>query len=411
MRRIIHTCGLLICLIACQPNSLDSVQTGAPIYIAASIGDEVMTKAPYVPKNNQGQMVESPSPEYPLQTDVWGSTDQFIFKEEFYDAEKKQPCNGSDDSGKVAIHTDATFQSGEPQLLRAAIYNKDTKPTVYFVAFSPMSQEVEKWTTEDGKTASFVFSGNDDVMFAPQVKGTYAQDYSKSPLLHFSHLLTWLRLEFKAESKEVSDSWGAIRSMTLKSSNKVTINLEEQAYQTDQSTQVSTYDFEGKDNVGKDNIFFAPEKIDMNFYKVIDEDSYVGSQVTSVKKYTDEVFPQVSDKKLIPYLQTEELAYVLCAPVTGQGKIVVDGEDVDSPEYYIDLDTEKRTVSIPVDLRVFNQTANKEEPFLENSRGCQFTITLNFKMGNTVYVACSANNWKVGGLVIGGIGDDELQTN
>ena len=60
-------------------------------------------------------------------------------------------------------------------------------------------------------------------------------------------------------------------------------------------------------------------------------------------------------------------------PVTGHGKIVVDGEDVDSPEYYIDLVTDKRTVSIPIDLRV-----GKEEPFLESTRGLQFTISLNF---------------------------------
>ena len=196
--------------------------------------------------------------------------------------------------------------------------------------------------------------------------------------------------------------------MTIRSSKTVTINLSQEAYtanQTNQNTTTYTYDW---DNTG--NIVFASEKVNMNFYKVIEEDSYVGSQVTNVKKYTDDVFPQDSDNQLIPYLQTEELAYVMCAPVTGQGKIVVDGQDVDSPEYYIDLVTEKRTVSIPVDLRVLDDS-NNEVAFLDNTRGRQFTITLNFKMGNTVYVACSANDWQVGGLVIGGIGDNELQTN
>ena len=408
MRRIIHISALLLCLISCQQNGLDTVQAGAPIYISASIGDDPLTKAPYMPKNNLGEMIETPSPEYPLQTDVWGSTASFEFTEKFYDQDKTKPYDGSADNGEVAIHTDATFQSGEPQLLRAAIYNKSTKPTVYFVAFSPMSQGAEKWSTTDGTSATYVFSGNDDVMFAPQVEGTYAQDYSKSPLLHFRHLLTWLRLEFKAESKEVSDSWGEIKSMTIRSSKTVTINLSQEAYtanQTNQNTTTYTYDW---DNTG--NIVFASEKVNMNFYKVIEEDSYVGSQVTNVKKYTDDVFPQDSDNQLIPYLQTEELAYVMCAPVTGQGKIVVDGQDVDSPEYYIDLVTEKRTVSIPVDLRVLDDS-NNEVAFLDNTRGRQFTITLNFKMGNTVYVACSANDWQVGGLVIGGIGDNELQTN
>lgn len=394
-------------MIACQQNGLDTPQTGAPVYLAATVGDDVQTKAPYMPKNNQGQMVETPSPEYPLHTDVWGSTDPYIFVEEFYDQENTRPCDGSAEDGKVAIHTDATFQSSDPQLLRAAIYNQDTKPTVYFVAFSPMSQGTERWVAAyGGQSASFVFSGNDDVMFAPQVEGTYAQEFSKSPLLHFRHLLTWLRLEFRAESKEVSDSWGSITSMTIRSRNKVTVALSEKSYQTDPSTLAISYDFDGADN-----IVFDPEEVNMNFYKVIEEDSYAGSQVTVVKKYTDDIFPQGSENNLIPYLQTEELAYVLCAPATGQGKIVVGGEDVDSHEYYIDLVTEKRTVSIPIDLRVFNDVTGKAEPFLGSSRGLQFTITLNFKMGNTVYVACSANDWKVGGLVISGIGDNELQTN
>lgn len=394
MRRIIHI-SLLICLISCQQNGLDAVQVGAPVYIAASVGGDSMTKAPYMPKNNQGHMVETPSPEYPLMTDVWGSTVPYKFTEEFYDQEKTRPCDGSDEYGKVAIHTDATFQSGDPQLLRAAIYNKNTKPTVYFVAFSPISQGAEKWVaSEDGKSASFVFSGNDDVMFAPQVEGTYAQEYSKSPLLHFRHLLTWLKLEFKAESKEVSDSWGAVRSMTIRSKNKVTVDLTEQSYNAD----TSLYDFDDQDNIS-----FSGELVNMNFYKVIEEDSYVGSQVTLVKKYTDDVFPQVSGNTLIPYLRSEELAYVLCAPVTGHGKIVVDGVDVDSPEYYIDLVTDKRTVSIPIDLRV-----GKEEPFLKSTRGLQFTISLNFKMGNTIHLTTTVNDWKVGGLVIGGLGDNDL---
>lgn len=399
MRRIIHI-SLLICLISCQQNGLDAVQVGAPIYVAASVGGSTMTKAPYMPMDNQGHMIETPSPEYPLMTDVWGSTEAYEFTEKFYDPEEKtRPWDGSDESGKVAIHTDATFQSGDPQLLRAAIYNKNTKPTVYFVAFSPISHGAEKWVaSDDGKSASFVFSGNDDVMFAPQVEGRYAQEFSKSPLLHFRHLLTWLRIEFKAESKEVSDSWGAIQSMTIRTKNKVTVDLTEDAYQKDPFA----YDFDGQDNIVFSN------DADMYFYKVVEEDSYVGSQVTVVKKYTDDIFPQAGINKNVPYLQTEELAYVLCAPVKGQGKIVENGEEVDSPEYYIDLVTQKRTVSIPIDLRVLDNTA-KEVAFMGSTRGLQFTITLNFKMGNTIYLTSSVQDWKVGGLAVGNIGDGNIQ--
>lgn len=389
MRRIIHI-SLLICLISCQQNGLDAVQVGAPIYVAASVGGDSMTKAPYMPKNNQGHMIETPSPEHPLKTDVWGSTTSYIFTEEFYDQEKTRPCDGSDESGKVAIHTDATFQSGDPQLLRAAIYNKNTKPTVYFVAFSPISQGAEKWVaSEDGESASFVFSGNDDVMFAPQVEGTYAQEYSKSPLLHFRHLLTWLRVEMQAESKEVSDSWGAIKSMTIRSNSNVKIDLQKEAYNND-----GTYNFE--------NVVFS-EETDLNFYKTIEEESYDGAQVTMKKKFTDEVFTDIN----VPYLKKEELAYVLCAPVVGTDKKVVDGEEIDAEEYVITISTDKRNVAIPVDIR--HMVSGVVQPFLGSTRCMQFTLSLNFKMGNTIYLTSSVQDWKVGGLVVGNIGDGNIQ--
>lgn len=389
MRRIIHI-SLLICLISCQQNGLDTVQVGAPIYVAASVGGSTMTKAPYMPMDNQGHMVETPSPEHPLKTDVWGSTTSYIFTEEFYDQEKTRPWDGSDESGKVAIHTDATFQSGDPQLLRAAIYNKNTKPTVYFVAFSPISQGAEKWVaSEDGKSASFVFSGNDDVMFAPQVQGTYATDYSKSPVLSYSHLLTWLRVEMQAESKEVSDSWGAIKSMTIRSNSNVKIDLQKEAYNND-----GTYNFE--------NVVFS-EETDLNFYKTIEEESYDGAQVTMKKKFTDEVFTDIK----VPYLKKEELAYVLCAPVVGTDKKVVDGEEIDAEEYVITISTDKRNVAIPVDLR--HMVSGVVQPFLGSTRCMQFTLSLNFKMGNTIYLTSSVQDWKVGGLVVGNIGDGNIQ--
>jgi hypothetical protein len=369
---------------------MDTVQVGAPIYVAASVGGSTMTKAPYMPMDNQGHMVETPSPEHPLKTDVWGSTDPYIFTEEFYDQEKTRPWDGSDESGKVAIHTDATFQSGDPQLLRAAIYNKNTKPTVYFVAFSPISQGAEKWVaSEDGKSASFVFSGNDDVMFAPQVQGTYATDYSKSPVLSYRHLLTWLRVEMQAESKEVSDSWGAIKSMTIRSNSNVKIDLQKEAYNND-----GTYNFE--------NVVFS-EETDLNFYKTIEEESYDGAQVTMKKKFTDEVFTDIK----VPYLKKEELAYVLCAPVVGTDKKVVDGEEIDAEEYVITISTDKRNVAIPVDLR--HMVSGVVQPFLGSTRCMQFTLSLNFKMGNTIYLTSSVQDWKVGGLVVGNIGDGNIQ--
>ena len=381
--------------VACQSDRLDVSQAGAPVYLAAAVNESVSTRAPFVPKDENDNLIEAPSPKYPLNTDVWGSTTPYVFKEEYHENTLK-PFDGSGSDGKVAIHTDATFQSGEPQLLRAAIYNKTTKPMVYFVAFSPMSGSNSSWTTDAGGTeASYVFGGNEDVMFAPQVAGQYAQDFNKSPMLHFSHLLTWLRVEFKAESKEVSESWGAIKSMTIRSKNKVTISLAENAYYNSDSAPLYNFTEEG-------NISYSND-IDMNFYKTIEEESYVGNTVKMVKNFTNTVFPSSDDANTIPYLMIKEMAYVLCAPVDGRGKIVVDGLDTDSYEYEIHLQTDKRTVTVPVDLKESSST-----PFLGNTRGIQFTLTLNFKMGNTVYLTSSVSDWNVGGLLIGNFNDDNI---
>ena len=386
-KRLYIITAILMCLNACQDDEHITIKPeGNSIYLSAALNSAPMTKSPYTPGGTG--TYSYPTPDTPLHTDVWGSTTPYVFKEE-KDNVTGKPLDGSGAGGKVAIHTDATFQSGDPQLLRAAIYNEVNKPTVSFVAFSPISNETQKWTDDNGEYALYTFDGNDDVMFAPQVQGTYATDYSKSPVLSYRHLLTWLRVEMQAESKEVSDSWGAIKSMTIRSNSNVKIDLQKEAYNND-----GTYNFE--------NVVFS-EETDLNLYKTIEEESYDGAQVTMKKKFTDEVFTDIK----VPYLKKEELAYVLCAPVVGTDKKVVDGEEIDAEEYVITISTDKRNVAIPVDLR--HMVSGVVQPFLGSTRCMQFTLSLNFKMGNTIYLTSSVQDWKVGGLVVGNIGDGNIQ--
>lgn len=383
-KRLYIITAILMCLNACQDDEHITIKPeGNPIYLSAALNSAPMTKSPYNPDGTGSYSY--PTPDTPLHTDVWASTTPYIFNQEFNDDGK--PLDGSGSDEKVAIHTDATFLSGDPQLLRAAIYPKQN--IVSFVAFSPISNKTQMWTDEDGKYALYTFDGNDDVMFAPQVQGAYATDFNESPTLSYSHLLTWLRVEMQAESKEVSDSWGAIKSMTIRSKSNVKIDLRKEAYNND-----GTYNFE--------KTAFSDE-INMNFYKTIEEQSYDGVQVTMKKKFTDEVFTGI----MVPYQKKEELAYVLCAPVVGTDKKVVDGEEIDAEEYVITIETDKRNVSIPVDLR--HMVSGVVQPFLGSTRCMQFTLSLNFKMGNTIYLTSSVQDWKVGGLVVGNIGDGNIQ--
>ena len=82
---------------------------------------------------------------------------------------------------------------------------------------------------------------------------------------------------------------------------------------------------------------------------------------------------------------------------------VEDGQDVASAEYTLRIVTEKRTVSIPVDLMLeYNQ------PYIGSTRCKQFTLLLNFKMGNTVYVATSVSDWRTGAIVAEDVDDDDI---
>jgi hypothetical protein len=73
----------------------------------------------------------------------------------------------------------------------------------------------------------------------------------------------------------------------------------------------------------------------------------------------------------------------------------------------ITISTDKRNVAIPVDMH--HMVSGVVQPFLGSTRCMQFTLSLNFKMGNTIYLTSSVQDWNVGGLVVGNIGDGNIQ--
>lgn len=344
MRRIygyIISCCVVAALISCTPDAPDAsseVDEASRIYLAAGVGPQVTTRAPYAPSDGGN----TPTATTPLNVTVWAST----MPSEFPDSE----LNGS--TGTVAIHTRAHFLSGEPQLLGEAVYPQDTEP-VYFVGLHPLS---EQWTTSDNTHASFTFSGTEDIMFAPMISGAYGIAYDDSPTFHFYHLLTWLRIEMVADMEEddvikreeVAEAWGKITSMTIKSKNTVLVDL---------CSNTSGVTFEGS-------------AIDMPLYK----------------EGSNEVFPGAGGYA-IPTTATE-VAYVMCEPVEAQYTHVVDAVDVLKPEYTLHIETEERSIDVPIDLKL-NSGTEESSYFTGTTMGRQFTLLLNFKMGNIISVAAS----------------------
>lgn len=343
-------CGFVLAgMMACTndtPGIRPTDKEASRIYLSAGVGEPaVSSRTPY--------QYEVPTMSQPLDVSVWASTTMGNFGNE--------GKNGSD--GRVAIHTQAHFQSGAPQLLGQAIYPKKDNTPVHFVGFHPKSSDTDKWTLQNNNnSASFTFTGKEDVMFAPQISGAYDTAYENSPTFHFRHLLTWLRIEMIADMDEedvenrkaVAEAWGEIVSMTISSKNQVTVNnLSEDVFNSS-------------------NVVFSGDATDMNLYHTD----------------TDNVFPNAGSQ-MIPYEKLTEVAYVLCAPVDGDDMqySVDEGQDVKVPEYTLHVKTTKRDVYIPIDL--MKKDGDAVSPFTENTMGYQFVIQLNFKMGNVIGVSAA----------------------
>ena len=367
---------LFAILLGCtdDQSGLDSVEEDASrIYLSAGIGQSVMTRAPFLPQDETGNILHEPTTDNPLDVSVWASTTENVFPDSM--------LNGS--NGTVAIYSSAHFQSGDPQLLGEAIYPKGSNP-VYFVGLHPQSVAGSKWETTDNATnthAQYTFNGKEDVMFAPQISGTYGIPYDSSPKFHFHHLLTLLRIEMVAgmeenneqKREEIVEAWGKITSLTISSTNKVIVDL---------SSDSSGVVFEGSD-------------VDMPLYKT----------------GTNEVYPK-TDGDTIPTSVTE-VAYVMCAPVIAKDRDDYD-ENLLISEYTLHIQTSKRELDIPIDLKLKNQTGTEAASYFSGTTmGRQFTLLLNFKMGNVISVSAAISlgantDWYTHGMGIFDLTEDNL---
>lgn len=399
-------------LTACQqdvPNVGQTDEDASRIYLSAGIGNSESTRAPYYPTNGNGEPLTAPTLEHPLDVTVWASTISGTYPDE--------DENGTD--GTVAIHTNAHFQSGDPQLLGEAIYPKaqvegGTSKTVYFVGLHPFS---DSWTaTNDSKDAQFTFSGNEDVMFAPQISGTYNTAFDESPQFHFYHLLTWLRIsmvaylgedeensttltedEKKLRREKVSNAWGKIESLTITSKDHVTIhNIGTTGYKgVDGTPQIDKDEFTKEENVS-----FANDAT-LNLYCHNTDDKF---PITG--KDDDNTVPN-EFKGVIPTSVTPA-AYVMCAPIVGATQDAL-GNPV--PEYILHIKTEHREMDIPLDLK-----RDEENLFTGSTMGRVFNILLRFKMGDVISVSTEISvggdaDWFTHGTGTGDLTEDNLKSN
>lgn len=344
MKKITFAIFGLWLMVACQQEisvAEDSKERGA-IYLSAMVENQVESKAPY-----QYTAPNSANADGKLYTTVLASSEKTVFKHD-------SNANGTGD-GVVSIHTQANFDNNTPQLLKDAVYPKQGTP-VYFIGLHPQTG----WTVnDDGTNATIQIDGSQDVMFAPRIVGTYAQDNTSlnAQQLAFKHLLTWLKVKIKAEDDQTIAAWGKIKKMTITSKNTISVDLS-------------------KENSDLTCVSYSND-VQLPLYYVHDDSEFPGT---------------------VGYTMTTSggEAYVLCTPVDATATTVVDGKDVETAEYILHIETEKRVLDLPIDLR---KNSNTDGYFTESTRSRCFTLNLTFKMGNTIVITATleVTDWKYGG--------------
>ncbi len=97
-----------------------------------------------------------------------------------------------------------------------------TNENVYCVGVYPVAD----WTIEDdgngGTAISRDIVGNEDLMFAPQIAGSWNSHFGTQ---NYNHILSWVKVIVCATDQDVLESWGKITQLSISSASKVNIGL------------------------------------------------------------------------------------------------------------------------------------------------------------------------------------------
>lgn len=192
---------------ACSENVTDETVVGGDIQLGVTVGDiqSRATAVPYLPQN-----------EKTLTADVWFRKDGGSYKD--------QP---DITTTNLPVHTTVTFE-GTPMMAYVLHDGKNLKyprddSKVYCVGMYPATG----WTTTNNTTVSHDINGAEDLLFAPEIKGSWSDRF---PTQEYKHLLTWIKINICASSHAAIDAWGTINQITVNSAPEVTVNLTNGEY-------------------------------------------------------------------------------------------------------------------------------------------------------------------------------------
>lgn len=165
-----------------------------------------------------------PSEDNPLEVKLMLSMESGTYKETPTSA-TLLPCHTS------IVYKDNSFQDPEPVNFIPAggsmITGKPQYPTsrtagtidkVYCTGLYPETG----WTvSDDGKTASHVIDGIEDLMFAKEIEGSLEANFQPQ---NYEHLLTWIKVCICATSPAAYERWGDVEDVYIKSKSQISID-------------------------------------------------------------------------------------------------------------------------------------------------------------------------------------------
>ena len=204
---------------ACSDNVADETVMGGDIQLGVTVGElqakSRATAVPYLPQN-----------EKTLTADVWFRNDGGGYED--------QP---DITTTNLPVHTTVTFE-GTPMMAYVLHDGKNLKyprddSKVYCVGMYPATG----WTATNNTTVSHDINGTEDLLFAPEIIGSWSQNF---PTQQYEHLLTWIKINICASSHAAIDAWGTINRITVNSDSEVSVNLTTSEYIYSGSQEIAT---------------------------------------------------------------------------------------------------------------------------------------------------------------------------
>lgn len=388
MKRLILMATAACLATACQNSEADDP---GPANDAADVSLRVVTQQPLAQQGTRAGFSQTvPDGTHQLNAVVWASSTSHNYD---FAAVKR---GGSKDNFMVANNAYVSFNSSTAKVDNSRFgfpVNGTSTPDVYMIGLAPAAWSDDPvtgygWTrSRDGLTwtAKFNFKGCEDVMYAPEVSGYYGSDV---PVLHFYHLLTWLRFKIVSTSEEAASAWGRIQCVKLTACRGLA-NVNDEVTVSVDNTPASLTEVEGKVRYSHSgtNDYLALFKTGTDDY--FPQDPARGTATEYYANWYQLVYPktgQTADDVAV------EAAYALCPPVTAAG---LDGSGDPTYEYTLTIDCDNRkNVQVPIDLM-----AGENTYYTGTTIGREFLITLKFSFGNVVANALSIQDWTTGAII------------